>query len=40
VTHVVIIIGDGQAALSVADFLRRTSHFVLMLDVRAQGYVR
>ena len=35
--HDVIIIGGGQAALSVAYFLRRTARSVLILDAEDQG---
>lgn len=35
--HDVIIIGGGQAALSVAYFLRRTNFTVLMLDAESDG---
>lgn len=36
-SHDVIIIGGGQAALSVAYFLRRTARSVLILDAEGQG---
>lgn len=36
-SHDVIIIGGGQAALSVAYFLRRTTRSVLILDAEAEG---
>src|SRR5699024_12444514 len=35
--HDVIVVGAGQAGLSVAYFLRRTQRSVLLLDAEAQG---
>ena len=36
-SHDVVIIGGGQAALSVAYFLRRTTRSVLILDAEDAG---
>src|SRR5690625_402268 len=35
--HDVIVVGAGQSGLSVAYFLRRTQHSVLLLDAEVQG---